>query len=143
MVMENSNELFQHSITVGWADCDPALIAYTGRIPYFALEAIDSWWKFATGDNWFELNVDRNIGTPFVHMSLDFRSPITPRHQLICDVSLIHIGNASLRFKVVGRQNGTLCFEGEFVNVVVVADTMKSQRPPLEILQKIEKLLSK
>lgn len=139
--MNNSAEPFQHTICVGWADCDPALIAYTGRIPYFALDAIDHWWKQATGDNWFELNIDRNVGTPFVHMSLDFRSPITPRHKLICDVSLIKIGNVSVRFKVVGKQDGVLCFEGEFVNVIVVADTMKPQRPPPEILKKIEKLL--
>jgi hypothetical protein len=33
---------FTHAIRVGWADCDPARIAYTGRIPYFALEAIDT-----------------------------------------------------------------------------------------------------
>jgi len=33
---------FVHPITVRWADCDVAAIAYTGRIPTFALEAIDA-----------------------------------------------------------------------------------------------------
>lgn len=139
--MSKPIEPFVHTIRVGWADCDPALIAYTGRIPCFALEAIDAWWEKNVGSNWFELNIDRNIGTPFVHMSIDFLSPITPRHRLVCKVSLLKIGNSSVRFGVSGSQDNVLCFEGEFVSVVVVADTMKSQRVPDEILESIESLV--
>ena len=141
--MAMADKQFIHTIRVGWSDCDPALIAYTGRIPYFALEAIDCWWENAVGDGWYQLNMDRNIGTPFVHMSLDFRAPITPRHRLECEVSLIKIGNSSLRFSVVGRQNGVLCFEGEFVNVMVIADSMKPQKPSVEFMAKLEKFLVK
>ena len=36
-------DTFVHEIRVGWGDCDPAKIAYTGRLPAFALEAIDAW----------------------------------------------------------------------------------------------------
>ena len=53
---------FVFSIRVGWADCDPAHIAYTGRIPYFALEAIDAWWEATTHQDWYQLNIDKNIG---------------------------------------------------------------------------------
>lgn len=138
--MSKHIEPFVHDIRVGWADCDPAMIAFTGNIPGFALEAIDAWWEAKAGSNWFELNIDRNIGTPFVHMSLDFRSPVTPRAVLNCEVSLLKIGNSSVRFKVRGRQNEVLCFEGEFVSVIVVAKTMKSQRVPPELMEKIESL---
>ena len=110
---------FRHQIRVGWADCDPARIAYTGRLPYFALEAIDAWWERTIGDDWFRLNMDRGIGTPFVHMSLDFRKPVTPRHPLVCEVRLIRLGNSSARFAVAGFQDGALCFEGQFVEVFV------------------------
>jgi len=52
---------------VGFGDCDPARIAYTGRIPEFALKAIDAFWEdLLDGDNWFRMNVDQGIGTPFV-----------------------------------------------------------------------------
>lgn len=141
--MTNSKPAFEHIVTVRWSDCDPALIAYTGRIPYFALESIDAWWDAHTGYGWFALNLDRNVGTPFVHMSLDFRSPITPRHPLICAVSLLKIGTSSLRFRVIGKQDGVVVFEGEFVNVVVVADKLKPQRPPADLLAKIEPLVLK
>lgn len=110
---------FIHEIKVRWSDCDPARIAYTGRLPYFALEAIDAWWENTIGADWFRLNVDEDIGTPFVHLSMDFRSPVTPRHVLVCEVRLIHLGTSSVRFSVKGRQDDNLCFEGEFVEVFV------------------------
>ncbi len=132
---------FVHSIRVCWADCDPADIAYTGRIPYFALEAIDVWWQKYTGFDWYQLNIDRNIGTPFVHMSLDFRSPVTPQHRLECEVSLINIGNSSIRHSVRGLQGGVLCFEGQFVSAFVEAKTMKSRRPPADLVTAISSQL--
>jgi 4-hydroxybenzoyl-CoA thioesterase len=134
---------FVHEIRVNWSDCDPALIAYTGRIPYFALDAIDAWWEKHTGLDWYKLNIDRNIGTPFVHMKLDFRSPVTPRHVLICEVTLLKIGSRSISFAIRGRQDGVLCFEGEFVSAFVVARTMKTRRPPEELLAAIRPLLAK
>ena len=36
---------FVHFVRVGWGDCDPARIAFTGRLAAFALEAIDAWWE--------------------------------------------------------------------------------------------------
>ena len=128
---------FIHRIRVRWADCDPASIAYTGQIPRFALEAIEAWWEHHIGLDWYALNLDRNIGTPFVHMTLDFRSPVTPRHILECEVSLARLGSRSIAHRVMARQDGALCFEGEFVAVFVDAGAMKPRKPPADILQAI------
>ncbi|MCP4183763.1 MAG: acyl-CoA thioesterase [Hyphomicrobiales bacterium] len=140
--MSKPIEPFVHDIRVGWADCDPAMIAFTGRIPYFALESIDAWWEYFVGVNWYELNLDRDIGTPFVHMSLDFRTPVTPRHKLKCQVKLLKVGKSSLRFSVRGSQNGILCFEGEFVTVTVVAKTMRSQPSPPDLREILDLLVT-
>lgn len=114
---------YVHEIRVGWGHCDPAHIAFTGHIPWFALEAIDAWWQaHLNGDGWFQLNIDRNIGTPFVHMSLDFQSPVTPRHMLLCEVAPSKLGTKSIEFRVVGKQDGKVCFEGRFVSVFVISD---------------------
>ncbi len=128
--MSKPTEPFVHPIRVGWGDCDPALIAYTGRIPNWALEAIDAWWACFAGVDWFQMNVDRGYGTPFVHMSLDFTAPITPRHRLDCRVELLGLGETSVRHRVVGRQNGVDCFNGNFVSVFVDSKTFTSRRPP-------------
>ncbi|MEQ8297012.1 MAG: thioesterase family protein [Nitratireductor sp.] len=124
---------FVHRVHVRWADCDPALIAYTGRIPCFALEAIDAWWEAHVGQDWYRLNLDRNVGTPFVHMSLDFRSPVTPRHVLACAVTLEKLGESSVRFSVAGSQDGVLCFEGTFVCVFVEAKSFRKMAAPPDI----------
>ncbi|MFP4043231.1 MAG: acyl-CoA thioesterase, partial [Rhodosalinus sp.] len=100
-------EVFEHSIAVRWADCDPAEIAYSGRIPAWALDAIDAWWEDRSGGTgWFQLNMDRDIGTPFVRMEIDFRTPITPRHRLICRTWPSRLGETSITFRVDGYQDG-------------------------------------
>jgi 4-hydroxybenzoyl-CoA thioesterase len=105
---------------IGFGDCDPARIAYTGRIPEFALEAIDAFWEtLLDGDNWFRMNVDQGIGTPFVHMEFDFTAPITPRAALQCHVKPVSLGNSSVTFSVTGTQDGRECFAAEFVSVFV------------------------
>ncbi len=128
-----SKQPFIHKIRVGWADCDPAQIAYTGRLPNFALEAIDAWWETHVGDDWYRLNLDRNVGTPFVHLDLDFLSPVTPRHPLLCEVSLRKLGESSITFQVIGRQNNVDCFKGNFVNVFVEADKFVKRKAPEDI----------
>ena len=132
---------FTHEIRVGWGDCDPARIAYTARLPAFALEAIDAWWEAHLGDGWFQMEIDRNLGTPFVHMSLDFRHPVTPRHRLRCAVWPTRLGGRSIEFRVEARQDDALCFEGRFVCVFTVADQFKVQSPPPEIRAIVEPLI--
>jgi acyl-CoA thioesterase FadM len=133
---------YVHTIEVRWSDCDPARIAYTGRIPCFALDAIDAWWVAKVGRDWYRLNLDCNVGTPFVHLRMDFRAPVTPRHPLLCEVSLVKLGRRSITFRVVGRQNGEVCFEGEFVSVFVIADAFTPIAAPREIVAKIGDLIA-
>lgn len=125
---------FEHEIRVTWGDCDPARIAYTGRLPWFALDAINAWWEaHLGGDGWYQLELDRNIGTPFVNLNMDFRHPVTPRHRLMCEVWPTRLGEKSVTFAVVGRQDGTLCFEGRFTCVFMIADQFKSRPAPPEL----------
>lgn len=124
---------FEHEIRVTWGDCDPAAIAYTARIPWFALDAIDAWWDHHGVGGWYGLNLDLNIGTPFVKMNIDFRAPVTPRHRLICAVWPNRLGETSVGFRVEGRQDGTLCFEGDFVSVFIISDRFRKLPPPERI----------
>lgn len=130
---------FVHPINVTWADCDPARIAYTARLPYFALDAINAWWEaHLDGDGWFQMEIDRNVGTPFVSLSMEFRSPVTPRHTLMCETFPTKLGHKSITFAVKGTQNGLLCFEGSFTCVFIIADQFKSQPVPPDFRTMIE-----
>ncbi|MEK0164962.1 acyl-CoA thioesterase [Phaeobacter sp. JH20_02] len=133
---------FVHEIRVGWGDCDPARIAYTGHLPGFALQAIDAWWEQQLdGDGWYQMELDRGTGTPFVHMSIDFRSPVTPRHRLACAVWPVALGQKSVTFRVEARQDGVLCFEGKFVCVFIEPSDFSARPAPADYRAVIEPLL--
>lgn len=130
---------FVHPVNVTWADCDPAKIAYTARLPYFALDAINAWWEaHLGGDGWYQMELDRNVGTPFVHMEMTFRSPVTPRHPLFCETHPVKLGSKSITFAVKGRQDDVLCFEGTFTSVFTIADQFESQAVPDDLRAVIE-----
>ena len=131
----------EHEIRVAWGDCDPAKIAYTARIPAWALDAINAWWEEHLGGGWYQMEMDMGFGTPFVHMDLDFRSPITPRNRLICKVGPTRLGSSSIAFRVEGYQDGILCFEGNFVCVFIVAGSMATQPAPPNVRAIVEPLI--
>lgn len=117
--------------TVQFGDCDPAGIAYTGKITDFCLEAIDAFWReVLEGQGWFEINVDHNIGTPFVNSNIDFFSPITPREKLVSQVKILKLGRTSIEFLVEGAQGGRPCYLGKFTCVFVQRDTVSKIEPP-------------
>lgn len=133
------NKTFEHGINVTWGDCDPARIAYTGRLPWFALDAINAWWEANLGgDGWFQMELDRNVGTPFVRLEMDIQSPVTPRHQLICHVWPVKLGETSITFRVDGDQNKEPCFSFRSVSVFTVADAFKKQPVPDEYRKIVE-----
>lgn len=127
-----------HEIRVAWGDCDPARIAYTARIPAWCLDAINAWWEDHFGGGWYQMELDHGFGTPFVHMALDFRAPVTPRHRLLCAVAPVRIGETSVEFRVTGHQDGVLCFEGRFVCVFSAAGYPHKAPPPPEVRALIE-----
>jgi len=105
---------------VGFGDCDPAQIAYTGRIAEFALEALDAFWEdLLDGEGWFSMNVEAGYGMPFVHMEYDFRRPIVPPEPLFCHVAPEQIGKSSVTMTVRGMQRAQAAFEARFVSVFV------------------------
>ena len=116
---------FVHNITVGWGDCDPAQIAYTANIPTWSLQAIEAWYKACLGVDWYAINLDNGIGTPFVHLDFDMVSPVTPRAVLACKVYVRRIGRSSLAHRVESFQDGVLCFTGQTVAAFVDASRMK------------------
>ncbi len=144
--MKNENEIqdkeiFTHEIAVTWGDCDPAKIAFTGKLPEFSLTAINAWWEKNLGYGWYQMEVDHNIGTPFVNMNMNFISPVTPRHRLLCKVWPNKVGTTSIGFRVEGWQNQKLCFEGSFVCVFIIAGEFRKQPFPPKIRKLLESYL--
>ncbi len=118
--------LFSHRRRVTWGETDAARIAYTPRILDYAMEALEAWFVERLGCGWFEMNLDHGIGTPFVHASLDFRSPVTPRDAIETTVLHARLGGSSLRFAVRGHAaGGRLVYEGTLVCAFVDNSAMR------------------
>jgi acyl-CoA thioesterase FadM len=117
---------FTHHRRITFADTDAANIAYTGRFPNFALDAIDAWFVDRLHTDWYRLNNDHGLGTPFVHLDMDFASPLTPRDELATIVRLTKAGRSALTFTVTGRVGERIAFTGTFVCVFVARATGKS-----------------
>jgi acyl-CoA thioesterase FadM len=122
-----------HPLTIGWGDCDPAQIAYTANIPSWGLIAIEAWYKYCLGVNWYELNLHHGIGTPFVSLAFEFQSPVMPLSALEVEVRVSRTGNSSLSHGVIGRQRGTDCFRGKTTAAFVEAAPMKTMPIPPNI----------
>lgn len=119
---------------VGFGDCDPAGIAYTGKIADFALEALEAFWgDLLDGESWYEMNVDRGYGMPFVKMGYAFSRPITPRAPLFCHVAPVKVGRTSVGMRVHGIQQDRPCFEANFVSVFVAMDRLAKIEIPAHI----------
>ena len=128
---------FVHFIRVGWGGLRSRADRFHRAAGGFALEAIDAWWEHVVGADWYRMNIDRGVGTPFVHMTMDFRKPVTPRHRLACEVALLRLGASSVRLGVRGRQDGKLCFEGEFVQALLRAPDFVKFKIPEDVLAKL------
>ena len=118
--------LFVHRRRVTFADTDAANIAYTGRFPNFALDAIDAWFVDRLHTDWYRLNNDHGLGTPFVHLDMDFASPLAPPDELATTVRLSKVGRSALTFAVTGRVGKRISFTGSFVCVFIDRSTGKS-----------------
>ena len=105
---------------VGFGDCDPALIAYTGSLVNFALEALDAFWDdLLDGEGWYAMAVEKAHGMPFVRLEFDFREPVTPRASLALHVRPESLGNTSVTMLVRGTQHERTVFLARFVSVFI------------------------
>jgi 4-hydroxybenzoyl-CoA thioesterase len=127
----SNDALFVHHRRIIWADTDPAQIAYTGRFPHFALEAIEGWCNDRLGLDWFQMHRQLGGDTPFVHMDMDFRASLRAGDALASTVALRRSGRSSMEFSVVGRlADGTVSYEGKFVCAFVDDATHRSRPIP-------------
>ena len=131
---------FVHRIVPVWSDLDPARIVYTGRYTDYALRAIDAWMLDRTGADFYRMNFEWGIGTPFVHTECDIKSSLTPRDTLLVAVLIEKVGTSALTFRVEGsvQSDGRSCFVGRFVCVCVEAAAQSKDLRAIPLDPRIE-----
>jgi acyl-CoA thioesterase FadM len=122
---------FVHRRRIKWGESDPARIAYTARFLDFAMDAIEAFLQDRIGAGFYELNVDHDSGTPFVHVEIDFKSPLTPRDTLETEVRLARLGGSSLTYAVTGRVGDRVSFTGRMVSAFVTTEGTRMRPIPV------------
>lgn len=133
---------FVYHRTIVWGDTDPARIVFTGRFLDYAVDAVEAWFTDLFGVNWYALNLDMGLGTPFRFANLDFKAPLSPRDHLEIEVSVVHVGTTMLRFSLAAfgvskAQGRRLCFTGDLACVFVNAQTLKKTPIPDDFRAKL------
>lgn len=122
-----------------WSETDSAQIVYTARFVDYAMDAIEGWFRDVLGVDWFLMNTELDMGTPFVKIEMEFKSPLTPHDELEVRVLVDRLGSSSFTFDVVGTRNGNqTSFESTFVCSLVKKSTMKSINIPGDLRQRAE-----
>lgn len=136
---ESAAAPFVHRRVINWSDTDAARIVYTVRFLDYLMEAVEGWFRTVVGSSWYEMNVDRGIGTPVVNINFDFKAPLTPRDVLQLTVLVERAGRASITFNVAGdRDDGVRSFIARLTCCAVDNEAMKSVDIPAEWRERIE-----
>ena len=126
-----------------WCETDGAQIVYTVRFVDYAMDAIEGWFRDVLKVDWFRMNTELDMGTPFVKIDMDIQSPLTPHHELEVRVLVERMGRSSLTFNVVGkRDDDRVSFESRFICSMVRKSTMRSISIPQELRQTIDDYIS-
>lgn len=123
---------------VQWGEADPARIAYTARFFDYALEAIDSWTEDCFGYNWFTMNTELGMGSPMVHVELDFSGVLVPGDVVTISVRVHNMSRSTITFDVEGiRADGSPSFTGRLVSCMIDPEKRKSIEIPADFRSKV------
>lgn len=133
---------YVHRRVPGWSDTDAAQIVYTVRFVDYAMEAIEGWFRDVMQLDWYRMNTELDMGTPFVKIDMDIKSPLTPRDELETCVLVERMGRSSLTFNVIGKRNGDeISFESRFICSMVRKSTMQSISIPAELRHNVDRYM--
>jgi 4-hydroxybenzoyl-CoA thioesterase len=125
---------------VKWGECDFAGIAYTPRYGDWCIELIEEFYSRA-GVSWQQLHSELNLGSPFVKLHLDFKSPVMLGDSLEQDLSVEQIGASSVRWAVTGRVGDREVYAASIVNVIIDKRSGRSTPIPALVRDRIEQAL--
>jgi acyl-CoA thioesterase FadM len=137
--LEETPVPFVYRRIVRWGDCDIARIIYTTRVFDYGMEALEEWYGKVAGFHWYKANAFTTMGTPFVHVSGDIKSPLVCGDEVLVRVLVTQMGRSSLHYAVDGhRPDGTVAFTSKFVASIIDTTLMKSREIPPGMRARIE-----
>jgi len=111
--------VYSHRILFG--DTDAAGIVYTSRFPDYCMQAAEHWFREYLEIDWYQINVTHGMGTPVVHMELDFMSSLIGGDELSIEITVAKYGKSTVTLQFAGfKKNENFnerknCFTAKFV----------------------------
>lgn len=123
-----------------WGDTDAAGIVYTANYFDLCMEAIEGWFIATLQVDWFVMNTDMKLGTPFVHAEVDLASPLTPKDTLLVTVTVARLGHKSLSLRLTGcsKERHQEAFTGRFTCCFTDTESFTSVAIPADMRERIE-----
>jgi len=108
--------------TVRWSDCDPAGVAFTGKLAEYMLSAAALYSEYLA-DGAPSLGEAHGVDTPCRGLEIAFSGTLWPRDVLdiLCEVGEVRQRSYDLHFTAT-RPDGTAVFEGRFSPICVRRD---------------------
>ena len=111
---------------VRFEDCDPAGIVFYPRYILFLHRHFEDWFAEGLGISLGTMNLDRRIGFPIKHLSVDFQRPSRLEDVLEWSLSVINVGASSITLSIEALYSGETRIKAELIVVAV-----KLSRNPL------------
>ena len=128
-------------LQVRFGHVDPAGIVYFPRIYDYLHDVFEELWEKHVGQRYYHLLLEKKVGFPLVHSSVDFKSPLRFGDRPLVNVTCFKLGRTSLGLRYVFRLGETLCLEAKQVTACIDVDTMKPVAIPDAFRGKFAELL--
>ena len=136
------NKVFAHEVQVHSADCDPAGIVFYPQFLVMSDGAKDNWFARGLGHSRPELLSRRRLSVEPEEVRCDFSLPVRMGEALQFELSVLEIGDASVRIRIVGKRHTV-----EHLNITqtfafVSLDTRRAVPVPEDLRPRIEEYLA-
>ena len=128
-------------LQVRFGHVDPAGIVYFPRIYDYLHDVFEELWEKHVGQRYYHLLLEKKVGFPLVHSSVDFKSPLRFGDRPLVSVTCFKLGRTSLGLRYVFRLGETLILEAQQVTACIDVDTMNPVAIPDPFRAKFAELL--
>lgn len=124
-------------------DVDGAGIVYYPQFFHLCHAAFEDFFDTAAPVSYPHLVGEKRLGFPTVSIESQFHAPLSYGDIAIIELSVLAIGNASLKlaFDIRRKRDGELCFHAEITTVLVDLDTLKPKKIDAELRRIFEQYL--
>ena len=125
-------------------DVDGAGIVYYPQFFHLCHAAFEDFFDSAAPVSYPELVGERRLGFPTVAIQSEFHAPLSYGDIAIVELSVVEIGNASLKlgYDIRRERDGAFCFHADITTVLVNLDTLKPTKIDPGLRNILEQFLS-